>query len=324
MYDQLVPEYSPSEIIPDLKKRKSFHENSEAAKALLSLDVKRAVESKRSRLSQTSDDEARDSSPKTKTSYIEYREDADNDSRSDPSDSSPILNRRLIDQDELASALALASLAYSSPKRIEPSKPRVKFIEQKMSYKRSSPMLSPNTDYHRFYEGMERSAFHRRRHYPVDQYPYMPYDLMMNTHQRAHIQSPFLKKWKCEYCRVDSFATYADAAHHEKMCSLNPGRYAMELHGSIHVQKSSIVPQNTEYYTCQVEEDESKYFCGIIPLGIPEADPHSLSEMNCFIRNSCIEVFSANDGELDFCVINLHFIDIFLLTSFSSLMHLSR
>lgn len=316
MYDHITPTITTySEVPIEVKKRKSSYEYSEAAQALLSMDVQRLADSKRVRpsqfssydaRSQFSSYDARDLSPERNTSNLEDRDRkvGENDSEFSYSDSSPILTRRLVGQDELASALALASLAYSPPKRIEP--PRAKVTS---SYSRDKPLVSPEIHYPRYNQEWNHSVVHKYCHYPFDQMPYMPLDQMIHTNQHRTFtrnDALYLKKWSCEFCHVHAFPTYEDAVNHEKVCSLNSKRSEMEQKRPFQAQNPSMSSQNAEYFTCLAEEDESKYFCGIIPLGVPDADPKWLSEMNCFIRNNCIEAFSANDGKIlmfkfDFC-----------------------
>jgi Zn-finger protein len=304
MYDHITPTITAYSKVPlEVKKRKSGHEYSEAAQALLSMDVKRLAVSKRIRPSQFSSYDARDLSPERNTSNLEDRDRKDDeiDSGFSYSDSSPILTRRLVGQDELVSALALASLAYSPPKRIEPPRAKVRIVEDTRSYSRDKPLVSPETHYPRYNQGRNNSVVHKYCQYPLDQMPYMPLDRMIHTNQHSTFtrnDAHYLKKWKCDFCHVHVFASYEDALNHEKVCSLNTEKSKMEQKRSFQAQNASIPSQNAEYFTCLAEEDESKYFCGIIPLGIPEADPQWLSEMNCFIRNNCIEAFSANDGKL--------------------------
>lgn len=317
MYNHLVPEYISSNSAIDLKKRKSPPENSEAATALLSLDEERSVESyKRFRPSHLPFDETRDLSPKMKNGN---RENRGGDDENERSDSSPILTRRLMDQDELASALALASLAHSFPKRTEHPRVRTKNIDENIIYNRKSPYQP----YRPYNYGVDCSFFHGYQQYPFDRHPPMPLDLMMRTNQHTRIEAPYVMKFLCDFCRAHSFSTYEDALYHEKVCYMNPGREAIEPHPSFLVQKNNYNQQYPDHSTLQVELDESKYFSGIIPLGIPEADCHALSEIYCYIRNECIEAFSANEGELISYFISYSSFDC-IHVLIHSLIHMSR
>ena len=45
-------------------------------------------------------------------------------------------------------------------------------------------------------------------------------------------------------------------------------------------------------------EDNTEYFTGSIALAVPSADADWLSELNCFIRQNCVEAFSASEEEI--------------------------
>jgi hypothetical protein len=45
------------------------------------------------------------------------------------------------------------------------------------------------------------------------------------------------------------------------------------------------------------DQDESKFYSGVIALGVPGADPEWLSELNCYVRMKCIQAFSAEEGK---------------------------
>jgi len=66
--------------------------------------------------------------------------------------------------------------------------------------------------------------------------------------------------------------------------------------GSVGSKQNSVISE-ANAASSPADEDESKYFCGVIPLAVPAADPEWLSEMNCFIRGTCIEAFSADTSK---------------------------
>lgn len=116
--------------------------------------------------------------------------------------------------------------------------------------------------------------------------------------------------WICDFCHVASFATYEEACAHESSCRLRCGAGLTERkmheaglredqHQHHHHSSMAIYDHHRiEHQKLQVMESPIKYFDGCIPLAVPSADSEWLSELNCFVRQNCVEAFSATVQDL--------------------------
>ena len=326
-----------------LKKRKS-NEDTSAATALLSLDRDGKSSPKRIRPS-TPNTEARDLSGSVTTLSPEQRESADttrhDSGYSSPSPTSrhshvmennnmmsPPKMLRMADSTELASAMALASLAHQSAPIIKPN-PRPHY-EVRGSYHSSRlenqmpnnmhavpPIRMPSFNKDRQRHNMyPQHISHHDPHLISRQVPRyynnMAYRYEYEPTPNYQVQRP-PEKWACDYCSQGSFATYEQACNHEKICPYNPQRMMPAPNARVpqpafatrSASMTSVVSTGSKQSSAHAsdfafspeDEDESKYFSGKIPLSVPDADPEWLSEMNCFIRHKCIEIFSAEERE---------------------------
>ena len=318
----------------EMKKRKSMEDA--VANALLSLDS-RSPSTKRYR-STTPPSESREMSAAESNQTPDERECAETSGREDSSPaSSSKLSRRFMarfeenkpssdvsltemaDSNELASAMALASLANPSPAQSQ-STPHPSYHAQRMIYKRyptqmhSRPPITSQRSYppphgsQMSHIGMP--SFQSRQTYG-GYYNNAPYNYGSSSTSMFHNQSP--KQWACDFCDRASFSTFDEACKHEKVCSHNP-----EIHQNLSSpipppilysrsasmtsvasvgSKPSAISKEASITSSPVDDDESQFFCGIIPLAVPSADPEWLSEMNCYIRKECIQAFSAKPGK---------------------------
>jgi hypothetical protein len=124
-------------------------------------------------------------------------------------------------------------------------------------------------------------------------------------------------QWACDFCGQGSFLSYGDACRHETLCPRNPqvivktssasksnNHYlSARSHSMTSVSSSSSSKSvlgssdTTSTESSPVDQDESKFYSGVIALAVPSADPEWLSELNCYIRKNCIQAFSAEQGK---------------------------
>ncbi len=219
---------------------------------------------------------------------------------------------KVVDSSELASAMALASLAFqSSSSPSNQSRNHMKnpsgnphahghasYQQEIQSFTPRVPTFHPRTSYARI--GLDSRGHHFQNRVPYG-YQYQP------TYHRTPPQS---NKWACDFC-THSFTSYKEACCHEKICMYNPLNLSKTTIPHSPCIKKKEKPKTiamAEDISSPDDDDESKYFCGVIPLAVPEADHEWLSEMNCFIRSQCIEVFSADEGKMNFSTLKIcHF-----------------
>ena len=313
-------------------KKRVFQEDKTVASALLSLD-KGGQSPKRLRPSTPGTDaEARDATH-VSTSNSEQRDSLDNSRDRDPS--SPVasgkLSRRFAsrfevasssrqdihvtpkrkpkaDSHELASAMALASLANQAQVQVSPNPhahyamypPYSPMQEMMPCMHPSQAMYAHGIPHAAHYYHSMRYAYPPRAHAPPAPRP------IDDNHNNVKSNN----NWACDYCGQVSFSTYNEACNHEKTCPRNPNaaRPSMTLSrprlASRNDSMTSVMSQSStksvtirETISSPADEDESKFFCGTVKLSVPAADNEWLSEMNCYIRSECIEAFSADDGE---------------------------
>jgi len=111
-------------------------------------------------------------------------------------------------------------------------------------------------------------------------------------------------QWICDFCNVASFATFQEACMHEESCryrfNMPPTRrrqmwqplavQSMPIqHSSIRSVRSQEAPSPKTLSSSSSRE----WFQGSMSLAVPGSDAEWLSELNCFIRTTCVEAFSA-------------------------------
>lgn len=117
-------------------------------------------------------------------------------------------------------------------------------------------------------------------------------------------------QWICDFCNVASFATYQEACIHEEGCAIRchmaprrpPMWHTLGLRpvgmpipsspvGSFEAPPSPAVTLPSA--------SSREWFQGSTNLAVPESDAEWLSELNCFIRSTCVEVFSASGDQVE-------------------------
>lgn len=81
-------------------------------------------------------------------------------------------------------------------------------------------------------------------------------------------------EWICDYCNSASFTCYKEACAHEEIC------------------KRSLDKETRD------EAPDITWCSGSIPLCVPASDSEWLSTANCYIRQHCVEAFSASDDNV--------------------------
>ena len=116
-------------------------------------------------------------------------------------------------------------------------------------------------------------------------------------------------QWICDFCNVASFATYEEACLHEEACSLRCNIAARPPPPMWHPHVSHTIPMQPSLRFPPPPEERFRdtpplpqplpsassrtWFTGATFLAVPESDAEWLSELNCFIRTTCVEAFSA-------------------------------
>lgn len=231
---------------------------------------------------------------------------------------------------ELESAMALASLAHHIPTNSTTS---ASAMHRRHTYPSASSVVLPPSSHeniqrihHYSTRIMEPSYMHPRdtsRYYAT--FPYRghvprPHLLSMNCppHQPQHQHHPQPQhQWACDFCGQGSFLSYDDAFRHESLCPHNPqatiqnnsvskpsnhylsarSHSMTSVSSSSSTSKSALGSSDMTAESSPIDQDESKFFSGVIALAVPSADPEWLSELNCYIRMNCIQAFSAEQGE---------------------------
>jgi hypothetical protein len=151
--------------------------------------------------------------------------------------------------------------------------------------------------------------------------PMMPQPPMMpppqhqqqQQYQQQYPQQPQQpSQWICDFCNVASFASYQEACCHEEACrvrcSVPPQRSPMwnpippnsyEAPPLRHTmpEREGIVQESDSSVTTAYNQDQS-WYRGSTSLSIPNSDAEWLSELNCFIRATCLEAFSATEEDV--------------------------
>jgi hypothetical protein len=206
-----------------------------------------------------------------------------------------------IQRNELVSALALASLALHSPKHtlghtvvntketdedrspgnassqrcILPITPSPSVSKKCVPYD-----MSPPPPRHQSIRPMAVPNRYRRQQGP--QSPYILYPDMRQSIRwmPPPVASPIPLKddqWICDFCNSASFTSFQAACNHEEICS----------------QKRFFQDE-----TRDEAPDAPQWRSGSISLAIPSTDSEWLSTTNCYIRQHCVEAFSATEDDV--------------------------
>lgn len=130
-------------------------------------------------------------------------------------------------------------------------------------------MLSPQPAQHSMYQPR---TWYRGGIYP-------PQSLM---------QPPLLhpdNQWICDYCNLAAFGTYDEACVHEETCKHKSAPSQRMRSGSVEDERMGV-------------ENEASYFKGSKSLAMQDSDNEWLSELNCFVRNCCVEAYSASNEDV--------------------------
>lgn len=123
------------------------------------------------------------------------------------------------------------------------------------------------------------------------------------------VMPPAVSPWICDFCNVAAFATYQEACVHEEACRVRcavpPRRSPMwhpispNPHG-LPPPRFAIPPSEEVTRRTQLlpSSNERAWVQGSTPLSIPGSDAEWLSELNCFIRSTCLEAFSATEEDI--------------------------
>jgi len=199
--------------------------------------------------------------------------------------------QRPVKSSDLASAMALASLAYHSPRnRGDCHKHGTR---DNIVHGGSWPRPESN----QYHFPRAKLATLSKEHYHVDPNPHQVDD-----------------KWICDYCHVAAFNTFQEAADHEARCGTRhqgivansssgitstPMVRDEEISDQRNSQETGRTDTDNDYQDrsspCKNNErhDGQQYFAGSVPLSVPTTDPEWLSELNCYVRDKCVEAFSA-------------------------------
>lgn len=120
-------------------------------------------------------------------------------------------------------------------------------------------------------------------------------------------------KWICDFCNSASFDTFQEACVHEETCHMKcamASPHASPPHNmwnrtqapppsfSPHQDFNRHQIQSSKCYVDPIASSSRKWFQGSTSLAIPDSDKEWLSNVNCFIRTSCVEAFSATDDDV--------------------------
>lgn len=113
-------------------------------------------------------------------------------------------------------------------------------------------------------------------------------------------------KWICDFCEVAAFDTYEQACIHEETCRLHcpqNSRISAPLmwkqtparsHAPYNVHQPCLTDSSLK--DANANQVQS-WFQGSASLAIPDSDSDWLSGLNCFIREHCVEAFSATEDD---------------------------
>lgn len=244
--------------------------------------------------------------------------DEDGDERRDaPSSPPPTSNAESRDQyreisrvgsSELASAVALASLAFGMNKQsksnsrnaiMRPRQTPITDITRSQSHQQELLMrsISSTSSYGSFGLAMNNLYLHdQMNNRPRFTVPPEAYFNRQPAPVPSMLQQQQPQKWVCDYCNDEAFDSYEEACKHEEKCASNKSAVASDS-----LKDSVAKGPTTSVESRAIEQthgnDTGLYFEGVIPLAVPATDHDWLSDTNCFVRSRCIEAFSAQKGE---------------------------
>lgn len=113
-------------------------------------------------------------------------------------------------------------------------------------------------------------------------------------------------KWICDFCNIAAFDTYQEACHHEESCRIRcsnmhrqvsewpyfGGQRQIYTHSHPFMHPSETTQANSMYPESLVVYD------GIASLAVPDTDGEWLSALTCFVREKCVEAFSATSEDI--------------------------
>lgn len=119
-------------------------------------------------------------------------------------------------------------------------------------------------------------------------------------------------KWICDFCNVAAFDSYEEACAHESTC---PARFghpppspswqppmppARMMYHQLPASQFPGHPRRmlAQSYCRPIAPKSQCWYSGSTSLALPDSDPDWLSALNCFIRKSCVEVFSATEQDV--------------------------
>jgi hypothetical protein len=135
-------------------------------------------------------------------------------------------------------------------------------------------------------------------------------------------------QWICDFCNIASFATYEEACVHEESCGLrcrmqhappSPhtpvprrkyGPPMWQIQGMPPIQPTLSMPPAVEHrhqpppppppppLPSLPSASSRDWFQGSRFLSVPHTDTEWLSELNCFLRSTCVEAFSAEEDQV--------------------------
>ena len=117
--------------------------------------------------------------------------------------------------------------------------------------------------------------------------------------------------WICDYCNSAAFATYEDACAHEEVCKVRMANKRAKTGGARQSSLSSSSSSSSSPSSLQCrpvvgkengagessessqEQQRLAWSKGVVSLAVESTDKEWLSELNCFVRQHCVEAFSA-------------------------------
>jgi len=151
---------------------------------------------------------------------------------------------------------------------------------------------------------------HFQPHWMSPQRMMVPHGSTFMPPPPIRVQAPPSDKWICDFCNTAAFDSYQEACVHEESCRVHCQRRpswppAPQL-GSQHLPVLSqqgqgpgtFHPDQTMYTPAVIHSQSRPWYGGTKSLAIPGSDSDWLSGLNCFIREKCVEAFSATEEDV--------------------------
>ncbi|CAJ1950154.1 unnamed protein product [Cylindrotheca closterium] len=204
------------------------------------------------------------------------------------------------------------------PRQMAPRPPAIHLARPPPPHYMSSPM---NSGFARFPSPRQahmhpQHMFHPHSpHHHSIHHPQNPHHLQQsprgwysapNPHMypppRSLMQPPLQhpeKPWICDHCNVAAFATYEGACSHEAICRHRLSNHAHSLRSGSEDERIGVeeAPQSKPAPSSAATVTNQKFYEGSRSLSMKD-DNEWLSEINCFVRDRCIEVFSATPEDV--------------------------